>query len=194
MRSDSYHGWPDKKIGYYREAVFGKCKKHLRNERRDLKNYHFRCASVCAYSGKVRQGFGSCSHCPDGGCEIKKDWEGREEYKEMLANNLSWHKNEMMRLKDLRSFGSADDTLCLSFVSQSAGRLGSEGNPPPHPSLLCWICDLHCGSGDRKAMTIIPSPLFSSSPPLSAPLALSQRNKDCFLSQEDSCCVRVSKV
>lgn len=55
----------------------------------------------------------------------------------MLVNNLSWHKNKMMCLKDLRSFDSADDTFCLSFVSQSAGSLGSEGNPPPHPSRLC---------------------------------------------------------
>lgn len=65
-----------KKIGYYREAAFEKkkkCKKHFSSERLDLINCHFKCVGECAYSRGAMRGFGSCTYCPDGVCEIKKD-------------------------------------------------------------------------------------------------------------------------
>lgn len=66
-----------KKIGYYREAAFEKMQKHFSGERLDLINCHFKCVGECAYSREVMRGFGSSTYCPDGVCEIKKDWEGR---------------------------------------------------------------------------------------------------------------------
>lgn len=55
------------------------------------------------------KGFGSCSYCPDGVVVV-------------------------MVMEDLGGLRNAGDTFRLSFVSQSLGRLGPEGNPPP-PSL-----------------------------------------------------------
>lgn len=54
----------------------------------------------------------------------------------MLVSAFSWHKNEIICLKGFRRFGNAEDTVRPSFVSPSAGHLGSVGNPPPL-SLFC---------------------------------------------------------
>lgn len=60
--------------------------------------------------------------------EAEKKGETREEQRS--AGQLSWHKNEMMCLKDLGSPGNADEMVCFSLVSQSTSRLGLVGNPP----------------------------------------------------------------
>lgn len=116
-------------------------------------------------------------------CERKKNGcfsfgEGRRGMVWCWSLPLSWHENEITLLQGFWSLLNADGAVRLSFDNQSAGRLGPVGNPPPPISLPspltsppspCGICDLHCGSDDRKALTIILSPLFSSSPPPAAP-------------------------
>ena len=149
-----------KKIGYYREAAFEKkkkCKKHFSSERLDLINCHFKCVGECAYSRGAMRGFGSCTYCPDGVCEIKKDWEGRWRNRETLVSAPSLGSKKKTKNWNDASGGwwGAPVMLMTPFVSHLLVKvravLARSGNPPPRPSPLCWICDLHCGGDDRES-------------------------------------------
>lgn len=119
-----------KKLGINAAQSLEKRNNNHSNERQDLINCHFKSVGVCVCiqwesDERVWQWLLLCG----GVCvwERKKDgdWEGREGQggieESCMVNALCWHKNEMMRLKDWHGLGDADDTFCLSFVSQSAG-------------------------------------------------------------------------
>lgn len=107
-------------------------------------------------------------------------WRNRE----ALVSHLGT-KTEMMHLEDLSGLANADDTFCLSFVSQGAGRLGpGEAILLPIPLLSAEFATCIAAAMTGKAPTIIPSPLFSRSPPPAAPSPSASTTKTVFCHRE----------